>query len=209
MTPAEDLAAGIKQLLAELRQPETDAYLADWPHEPERRVVPPSALPVLRWLSSVWVDDAAFAPALVGALCRASPRLQWRQTYSTQEVPGAFLDNYGWTELLGTCGPLASDRMACGILILGPATLYPRHRHQAEEVYLPLSGTAEWQQGDAVWRRHRPGTLVHHASDEPHSMRTGETPLLALYLWRGAGLAQKSQLESGQMAGRIVSTSPD
>jgi hypothetical protein len=121
--------------------------------------------------------------------------LQWRQTYSAHEADGAFLDNYGWTEIIGTCGPLASERMACGFLVLGPCTLYPRHRHPAEELYLPLSGTAAWQQGDGVWREHRPGTLVHHAADEPHSMRTGETPLLALYLWRGAGLTQKSQLD--------------
>jgi hypothetical protein len=80
--------------------------------------------------------------------------------------------------------------------MLGPFTHYPRHRHDAEEIYLPLSGAAEWQQGDAVWRERLPGTLIRHAGGEPHAMRTGAGPLLALYLWRGANLAQKAQLDA-------------
>jgi hypothetical protein len=62
-------------------------------------------------------------------------------------------------------------------------------------MYLPLSGTAAWQQGDAVWRDRAPGTLIHHAGDEPHAMRTGASPLLALYLWRSDNLAQKARLD--------------
>ena len=79
--------------------------------------------------------------------------------------------------------------------MLGPATLYPHHRHEAEEIYVPLSGTAAWQRGDAIWREHPPGTLIHHLSEEPHAMRTGEEPLLALYLWRSSDLAQKARLD--------------
>jgi hypothetical protein len=90
-------------------------------------------------------------------------------------------------------GPRYSDRLASGFLLLGPDTLYPRHRHAAEEIYLPLVGAAEWQQGDTVWRRHPAGTVIHHRSEEPHAMRTGAEPLLALYLWRG-NLEQKSRL---------------
>jgi quercetin dioxygenase-like cupin family protein len=79
---------------------------------------------------------------------------------------------------------------------LGPATVYPRHRHEAEEIYLPLSGTASWQQGDETWRERPPGTLIHHAGDEPHAMRTGDGPLLALYLWRSSDLTQKARLDA-------------
>jgi hypothetical protein len=149
---------------------------------------------VLRRLPDIAADTAAFAPELVAAICRAAPSLAWRQTYTARDLDAAFLDSYGWSEILGGSGPLASERIACGFLILGPATLYPRHRHEAEEIYLPLSGTAAWQQGDAVWREHAPGTLIHHAGNEPHSMRTGTGPLLALYLWRG-NLAQKARLD--------------
>ena len=96
--------------------------------------------------------------------------------------------------------PIACDGIACGFLILGPATHYPRHRHEAEEIYLPLSGTAAWQQGDAIWREQPPGTLIHHVSNEPHAMRTGAGPLLALYLWRSANLTQKARLDAAVLS---------
>ena len=68
-----------------------------------------------------------------------------------------FLKNYAWCEILGPEGLRSGLRIACGFLLLGPHTLYPRHRHAAEEIYLPLSGTAQWQQGDGNWRRARAG----------------------------------------------------
>ena len=141
-------------------------------------------------------DTAAFGMGLIAAVCQAAASMAWRQTYTVRDLGGAFLDNYGWSEIFGTSGPLASERLACGFLILGPATHYPRHRHEAEEIYLPLSGIAAWQQGDAVWRDRQPGTLIHHAGEEPHSMRTGAGPLLALYLWRSGDLAQKARLDA-------------
>jgi hypothetical protein len=195
MTTAATIAAQIKQLLESLHQPPLAAFLADWPHRAERRTVAASYLPVLRFIPEIAADDAAFGSEMVAAVCGAAPSLTWRQTYTADDLHTAFLDNYGWSEILGANGPWASERIACGFLILGPSTLYPRHRHEAEEVYLPLSGTAAWQQGDAVWRERSPGTPIYHASDEPHAMRTGASPLLALYVWRGANLAQKARLD--------------
>ena len=191
---ALELAGAIKQLLESLPRPALAPFLADWPAAPGHRTIRAAGLPVLRWLPEIACDTAAFGAELVAALCRAAPSLAWRQTYTAQDLGAGFLDNYGWSEILGASGPLASERLACGFLLLGPATHYPRHRHEAEEMYLPLSGTAAWQQGDEVWRRHPPGTPIHHASEEPHAMRTGAGPLLALYLWRSADLSQKARL---------------
>ena len=200
MATAVNIAAQVKQLPESLQQPALAPFLSDWPRSHERRAAAASGLPVLRWLPQIAGDAAAFGVDLVAAVARAAPSLSWRQTYSAQELGLAFLDNYGWSEIFGDSGPLASERVACGFLILGPATHYPRHRHEAEEMYLPLSGTAAWQQGDAVWRHRPPGKLIHHASFEPHAMRTGASPLLALYLWRSANLAQKARLDD--VAGR-------
>jgi len=185
-------------LLESLNQPALAPFLADWPHDAVHRRVHGSHLPVLRWLPEIAGDDRAFAGDLVAAVCDAAPSLAWRQTYTANDLDGEFLDNYAWSEISGTNGPLASLRVACGFLLLGPSTLYPRHRHEAEEFYLPLSGTASWQQGDGVWRDQPPGTPIHHASDEPHAMRTGTSPLLALYLWRSGDLAQKARLDRGE-----------
>jgi quercetin dioxygenase-like cupin family protein len=195
-----NIAERIKTLLSSLRQPaialSAAPFLADWPQAYRPRAVTPSQLPVLRWLPDIGRDPAAFDIDLVTAVCRAAPSMAWRQTYSTQDVDAAFLDNYGWSEILGASGPLGSERIACGLLILGPSTHYPPHRHEAEELYVPLSGTAAWRQGDGPWRERSPGTAIHHARDEPHAMRTGAKALLALYLWRSADLEQKARLDT-------------
>jgi hypothetical protein len=140
------------------------------------------------------------APALVAALLRFGQELAWRQTYTAQDLGVEFLDNYAWTEVLGLRGPRHSERLACGFLLLGPRTHYPSHQHAAEELYVPLSGRAEWQQADGVWRCHEPGTVIQHRSEEPHAMRTREEPLLAVYLWRGGDLAQKARLADGALS---------
>ena len=196
MTTAIHVAAQIKQLLESLREPRLAPFLSDWPPAMTARAVTPCTLPVLRWLPGPAGDPGDFGADLVASVCHAAPSLAWRQTYTVNDLDAAFLDNYGWSEILGAAGPLVGARIACGFLLLGPSTHYPRHRHEAEEIYLPLCGTAAWQQGDAVWRERAPGTVIHHAGDEPHAMRTGADPLLALYLWRSKDLAQKAQLES-------------
>jgi hypothetical protein len=191
-----NIAAQTRKLLESLQEPALAPFLADWPRASRQRSITASHLPVLRWLPEIARDAAPFGFDLVAAVYRAAPSLAWRQTYTAKDLDRAFLDNYGWSEILGGGnGALASERIACGFLILGPSTHYPRHRHEAEEIYLPLSGTAAWQQGDAGWQDRAPGALIHHASEEPHAMRTGGSPLLALYLWRSDNLAQKARLD--------------
>jgi hypothetical protein len=191
----EDLLAQTWRLLNSLAAPELAPFLADWPRTQQRRAVVSRTLYVLRWLPEAARDAPSFGHALVKSLCRAAPSLAWGQTYTVSELGADFLENYGWSELIGEHGPIPSEQIACGWLLLGPGTLYPRHRHEAEEIYLPLAGRAAWQQGDGLWREKSPGTLIHHGRDEPHAMRAGDRPLLALYVWRSADLSQKAHLD--------------
>jgi mannose-6-phosphate isomerase-like protein (cupin superfamily) len=197
------LDALARDLLFTLEHPALGPFLALWPRatrpEPDSvmpaAALPAAALPVVGWLSSTRIGGNEFAHALVEAVCRSARSLEWRQTYSVDEIGAEFLRNYGYTEIVGPNAPLYSPRLCCGFLLLGPLTLYPRHHHEAEEIYVILRGRAGWLQGDAVWRQHRPGTLIHHARGEPHAMRTADQPLLALYLWRGENLGQTARLE--------------
>jgi hypothetical protein len=192
--PTLDLADRTRAALEALDSPPVTAFLADWPRTARKREVPPAALPVQRFLPAIAAAATRIAPELIAALVRAAPALAWRQTYTADEMGAQFLDHYGWTEILGLRGPRHSERLACGFLLLGPRTHYPDHRHAAEELYVPLSGRAEWRQGDQGWRSREPGTVIEHRSEERHAMRTNEEPLLAVYLWRGGDLAQKSRL---------------
>ncbi len=181
--------------LISLSAPGLIPFLGDWPRTSQRRTNVPASLPVVRWLSQIKANAPPSSATLVGEISKLSTGLTWHQTYKQPMVGAAFLDNYGYTELLGLTGPVPSQHLACGFLLLGASTAYPRHRHEAEEIYVPLSGTAAWQHGNQGWREESPGTVIHHASNEPHAMRTGIQPLLALYLWRSENLDQKSRLD--------------
>jgi len=191
---ASALADRTKALLRSLPGSVLEPFLKDWPVKEQWRRITPSSLSVLRWLPQVRAGAPALSSDLVDEVCRGAAHRAWRQTYKVPDVDGEFLRNYGWFELAGLHGELASTRVACGFLLLGPGTRYPRHAHEAEEIYVPLSGTASWLQGDDIWREKPPGAVIHHASDEPHAMRTAGQPLLALYLWRSANLNQKARL---------------
>jgi mannose-6-phosphate isomerase-like protein (cupin superfamily) len=184
-----------RAVVAAARAAECARFLADWPAPVATRPVAPATLAVLRWLG----DAARDAPAgPLGALARqiagAATELAWRQTYRAGEVPASFLERYGWCELAGSGGPVASAALGCGLLLLGPDTHYPPHSHAAEELYVPLSGAAEWQRGPERFAVRQPGDSVFHASGAVHAMRTGAAPLLALYLWRGDGLGDAARL---------------
>ena len=198
MTGAEQLAVAARTLLAGFDQPELASFLDDWPApDAAPRAVEPRPLPVLRWLGRTPALAVAETRPLVDGFVAAARALAWGQTYAAGDLGERFLERYGWSELIGVRGPIASDRLACGVLLLGPEIEYPPHSHAAEEIYVPLAGAADWLRGGEGWRRRRPGELIHHPSGVAHAMRTDGQPLLALYLWRGGDLAQKSRLLGG------------
>jgi hypothetical protein len=130
-------------------------------------------------------------------LAEGRDALVWGQTYSAADFGPHFLDNYGWTEVFGSRGPFVNGRVAGGFLLLGPDILYPDHHHVAEEIYIPLTGGAEWRTAGAPFVKRDAGEVIHHRPNVPHAMRTGTAPLLALYLWRGGPLDQRSIIVNG------------
>jgi hypothetical protein len=190
-----DLASATRRLLRDVGGELAAAFLDDWPTDVCWRARAPRALPVLKWLGPACRAGWPGAASVLAALEAASPRLAWRQTYGPEDFGRDFLERYGWTELIGERGPIVSERIAVGFLLLGPEVAYPAHSHDAEEIYLTLSGAAAWRRGAEPWRDEFPGALIHHPSRLPHAMRTGAEPLLALYAWRGGDLKQKSRIE--------------
>ena len=197
-----DLIAGSEALLASARALLDDmlpTHLRHFesllPTEPYTyRETQVTHLPVSRWLGETPSLACDLTRDLVAALIDRAPNLAWQQTYTEADMPAQFLERYGWHEIAGQRGPIVSDQNALGVLLLGPEILYPRHHHAAEEVYLVLAGTADWQRDDGPFRRLPPGALVHHPPQARHAMRTGAEPLLALYAWCGGDLTQKSDL---------------
>jgi len=171
-------------------------FLAYWPSKPfKTRIVSQSTLPVLSYLPELVADTNVKIERMAKVLRTSAEHLSWRQTYSTQDFSADFLKKYGWTELIGLRGPIESMDIACGFLLLGPGIEYPMHSHESTEVYIPLSSQALWRQGNDTWVSRPSGAPIYHRSWLTHGIRTESTPLLALYLWRGGDLAQKSHID--------------
>ena len=166
------------------------------------RALEPHPLGCLRHLDRAAELAPPDAKPLVRLLAERRNDLRWGQTYSKADFGEAFIDNYGWLEVFGTRGHFANDEVAAGLLILGPDIVYPDHHHVAEEIYIPLTGGTEWRMGESGFCMRTAGEVVHHASNVNHAMRTGKDPLLALYIWRGGPLAQKSDITGTVAQGR-------
>ena len=186
----------IRNFLKDLNDARLNSFLANWP-SPIGKLRPsnPRSLPVISWMPAAVKAAAKQTEFMVNGLASLANQLTWGQTYSAQDFGAGFLEKYGWTEFIGLRGPIASERLACGVLFLGPQLEYSRHSHAAEEIYVPLTGQTLWQCGDQDWACRPPGLPIYHASGVPHAMRTESAPLLAIYLWRGGNLVQKSHIE--------------
>ena len=190
----EQLIGATERLIA-ARAPQFIAGAAvPWSDPAERRAVQPQSLPVLGHLPQCLVSAPAAICPVVEALLAAAPVLAWRQTYSAAQMSPQFLDQYGWSELVGLAGAVPSRACAVGFLILGPGIEYPPHHHEALELYVPLAGRASWWRARSGWQEVEPGKTVRHEAWQPHAMRTGSEPLLALYLWRSGNLDQHAAL---------------
>lgn len=152
------------------------------------RITRPERLPVCGHL------PAALTALAAGPLSALAPSFAafadlgcWWQNANYRARPPfpGFLDKYASLELAGLSGPLPSERVAIGVILLGPNLDYPSHVHPADEVYHVLSGNAGWWMTGLPWRDLPAGTCIHHPSGIEHAMRMGDAPLLALYSWTG------------------------
>ncbi|MDX8492966.1 dimethylsulfonioproprionate lyase family protein [Mesorhizobium sp. VK22B] len=166
----------------------------DW--DMPSRPLEPRPLSCLRHLDRIAETAPQEARLLARFVADHREELRWGQTYTATDFGQAFIDNYGWLEVFGTRGYFGNDAVAAGLLILGPDIVYPDHHHTAEEIYIPLTGGTEWRMSEGCFQVREAGEVIHHASDVSHAMRTGKEPLMALYVWRGGPLAQKSTIGS-------------
>lgn len=159
------------------------------------RAVEPATLPVARYLETDLGDCHEQGRALLQTFARHNDHLYWEQSYRRQDglVPDAMLDGYGFVELVGLRGPFVSDRIRAGIAAWGPGIDYPMHRHQAEEAYILLGGSAEFRLEGAPDELRRGGDVVYVAPHRWHGFRTLDQRVLLCYLWQAGDLREISK----------------
>ena len=140
-------------------------------------------LPVQRYWPAAGASDPL---GQVLATLDSQLGIGWRQNpnYRVKPPSAGFLDNYGYLECAGPEAPVRTVDLRLGLLLLGPATLYPPHQHPAEEIYLPL-GPGRWCRAGDSWREFTSGAVIHHPPMCGHATESGNDALAAIYLWRG------------------------
>ncbi len=133
---------------------------------------------------------APLAERLVAAIDAEPGAVPWYPTRSYDDEPAMadFVRRYAVAVIVGPdrfgrhC-PYFSERIVLGLTLQAPNVDYAAHAHQAVEIYYILAGSVDWRQGDGAWREKAPGDFVLHEAHEPHAMRTGKEPVLALFAW--------------------------
>jgi hypothetical protein len=192
------LLAKTREYLNGFEEPVLARFLEGMDWSMEGRLLPPKPLSCLRHLDRISSVAGEGGRGIVRLLAESRNEFHWGQTYVEADFGRRFIDNYGWLELFGTRGHFVNGEIAGGFLILGPRLHYPDHHHAAEEVYVPLVGGTAWRKSEGPYVDRPAGAVIHHPSNVDHAMRTGEEPLLALYLWRGGPLAARSTI-TGRM----------
>ena len=159
--------------------------------------VTPAYLAAADFLSTANATINPRIQALLAVFERHKNRLRWEQSYKKEDglVSAAMLAGYGFAEIIGQRGPFVSDRIRAGIGIWGPDIVYPRHQHEAEEIYVVLAGAAEFKLGSGVETRQSVGDVVYVESNMPHGFRTTDQSLVVYYLWQAGDLRQQSTFE--------------
>ncbi len=125
--------------------------------------------------------EAGPAAAVASAIRDLEPTLHWAQNprYNADNKGADFMDNYGWSAL----GLTGSDKMAFGVLLLGPGIEYPPTSYESEGVFLVVGGSPEWKSGDEPWMRVEAGDVICRPFGGSEGKRPGDEPMLALYAW--------------------------
>ncbi|MEM7563824.1 MAG: dimethylsulfonioproprionate lyase family protein [Pseudomonadota bacterium] len=123
--------------------------------------------------------------------------LYWEQSYTRQDgyFPDEMLDYYGFAEIIGARGPFVSEKLRAGVGIYPPGAIYPRHQHQAEEIYILLAGSATYEIGDREKELHHPGDVIFIESNTPHGFVNGDEAIIVYYLWQAGDLRQISTFD--------------
>jgi hypothetical protein len=148
--------------------------------DPERAEA--SQVPGCRHLSrTLDLGEAGPAAAVATAIRDIEPTLAWAQNprYNVENKGADFMDNYGWSAL----GLSGSDKMAFGVLLLGPGVTYPLTSYASEGIFLVVGGSPEWISDDGPWVRVEAGDIICRPFDGAEGKRPGDEPMLALYAW--------------------------
>ncbi len=148
-------------------------------------------------LAAQWpLSGTQATDAVVNAIRDAAYDAHWLQAYTEEEVGTDFINRHNYFELYGPSGAFRTNACRGYISYWGAGLNYGWHQHMAEELYVILSGEAEFFAQGEKSAQLQPGDIRLHLSNQPHAMITHEQPLLTYIIWRGEGLADLPRMSA-------------
>ena len=144
----------------------------------------PQSVPSAAYLGACLKHGPEITADLRGSIAGMQSLLHWERVPPSPGI-GAFRDRSAYTTIVGPEARVPSTRLMVGLFIVDPDIHYPPHAHAAEELYLPLSGTALYAKGDAAPSEEAPGTFLYHRAWQTHAMWTSGEPVLNVWIWMG------------------------
>jgi len=139
---------------------------------------------VVSYLSEINFENKdADYKRLIQYLKELSEALFWRHGY--QNPSQEMIEKYAYTEIIGPEGPIYSEDLIVGFVLLAPDFYYPKHRHsQIEETYLFLTGKTIYNKQAVLGKE----SFIFNEAGKVHELKSAaEKPTLILYSWRIAG----------------------
>ena len=122
--------------------------------------------------------------ALGDAVVSVARRLDWFQVFDSDEIDPRLGRNMISAVLALRREAGAALAVHAGLFLVAPDTDYPLHTHSAAEVYYCVSGRLTLRHGvDGRPFFLRPGEYSVTPSERLHSLKTGDRPVLLIYLW--------------------------
>ncbi len=158
----------------------------------------PTQLPVLRNFAECTAETMLIDADLAAAIAAVADHLQWRQSagYNDTVLGEGFLDNYGWSQIIGPHGFFPGGDFLLGLIMLGPYHHYRDHYHPAPELYWPLTGPSQWKRGAGGFEMKSAGATIWHEPFVVHATRTTGQPLLAVWCWTSDTLIPAKLVEA-------------
>ena len=133
----------------------------------------PQLLPVIEQIKHIKSTPFTFNFHLI------APEMVWK--------PSPRTDEKGEQMALGIFNELFDlGDIVVGLLLLDKHQSYPLHQHQPQELYLVLSGEADWRYGGSeVFKKIVPGDVIYNHPNDIHGVTAFDESVLALYvLWK-------------------------
>jgi hypothetical protein len=118
--------------------------------------------------------------------------LRWvtYDAYPPEMIGRRFPVAHAFASLIGGEGFLPADDFELGLFLIAPKTLYRDHRHEAPELYVPLTGPHEWRFGvDESWTEYKAHKPIWNEPMRVHATLVREIPFLALFAWTRSVIA--------------------